>query len=548
MVRGSTVIVSPRTSLKRAYDRIPKKESRIIQILGIVMFFTSLMLIPPVIVAAVNSDGMLPFVIPMIAGLVLSTYMMLRYVTPNSLRPADGLMMMFSLWILLFVFGTIPYLIYGFDFVDSIFESVSGFTTTGATTVVRVTDLPDAMILWRSITTWIGGIIIVMMFMFLIPMVVSGGRGLLKNEMSGSGGGNLSMKLGTAAKQFITVYVILTALFTGVLLVQGVSLLDSSCLAMSSISIGGFMSTDDSMASFPMSVKISVIFFLLISASNFYLHFRAIFKGDVRGYGRSEEFKVMIVWFLLISLMIILQALVGGSWSTLPGSDADKVVDVFFSVVSVGTTAGMSTVEYTNNWIFLDVSIFMLMMFIGGSAGSASGGVKISRVIITMKALVNEIRQQVHPNAVYTVRYNGEGVSSEAVHSSMVIIVVFLVTTAIGSAFYNMTMTLDDAVYLSVAMITNTGTASGAYFANFSTLPAGAKLFSCIMMFLGRMEILAILAIFTPGFWVEFLGRGEINKAKARVSLSGVRKRRKDGGVSRDPVQAPEVPEAPQDT
>ena len=366
------MIVSPRTSLKRAYDRIPKKESRIIQILGIVMFFTSLMLIPPVIVAAVNSDGMLPFVIPMIAGLVLSTYMMLRYVTPNSLRPADGLMMMFSLWILLFVFGTIPYLIYGFDFVDSIFESVSGFTTTGATTVVRVTDLPDAMILWRSITTWIGGIIIVMMFMFLIPMVVSGGRGLLKNEMSGSGGGNLSMKLGTAAKQFITVYVILTALFTGVLLVQGVSLLDSSCLAMSSISIGGFMSTDDSMASFPMSVKISVIFFLLISASNFYLHFRAIFKGDVRGYGRSEEFKVMIVWFLLISLMIILQALVGGSWSTLPGSDADKVVDVFFSVVSVGTTAGMSTVEYTNNWIFLDVSIFMLMMFIGANSGIGS--------------------------------------------------------------------------------------------------------------------------------------------------------------------------------
>ena len=519
--RGTDVFISLRTTIKRRYDSIPKKESRVMLILGIVLFFTSLMLLPSTLIAYNSGEDILPFIIPMAIGLVASSYMCFKYSLPNDMRPADGLMMMFSVWVLLFVFGTIPYLISGFPLIDSIFESISGFTTTGATIMTDVAAQTHALLMWRVITNWIGGIIIVMMFMFIIPMVISGGRGLLKNEMSGSGGGNLSVKLGSAARQFIAMYVILTAVFALILLVQNVSLLDSVTIAMSSISIGGFLNTNDSMASYSIFVKVTVIFFMVVSASNFYLHYRALFKGDLRGYGRNEEFKVMILWFFLISVCILLQAITSSEWDHLHGTTGDKVVDIVFSVVSVGTTSGFSTVNYTTYWAFLDLSLFMILMFIGGSAGSTSGGIKISRLIITLKALFNEIRQEVHPNAVYTVRYDKNGLSPEIVHSAMVVVTAFVVAAGVGTVLFNTIYTLDESVFISITMITNTGTGSGeVLFNTYADMPVWMKLVSCGLMFLGRMEILAILAIFTPGFWLEFIGRGGINKAKEKFSIA----------------------------
>ena len=517
------MFISVRTGIKRWYDGIQKKDSRIMLILGIVLFFTSLMLLPSTILSYHYGEKIWPFIIPMIIGVVLSIYMSLKYKLPNDMRPADGLMMMFSLWIELFIFGMIPFLIYGMPFIDAFFESVSGFTTTGATIITDVQSTAKGLLLWRAITNWIGGIIIVMMFMFIIPMVVSGGRGLLKNEMSGSGGGNLTVKLGSAARQFIIMYAILTAIFTIILYIQNLTLLDSVTIAMSCISIGGFLNTNDSLASYSIFVKITVMFFMVISASNFYLHYRALFKGDFKGYGRSEEFRAMILWFLIISLLLLSRAAFSGEWNTVEGSDTDKIVDIVFSVISTGTTTGFSTVDFTSEqwWPFVDLSLFMILMFIGGSAGSTSGGIKISRVLITLKALFNEIRQEVHPNAVYTVRYDGSGVSREAVHSAMVVITAFIVVTGVGAALFNTNADLDfgNSVYLSVAMITNTGTGSGVLFSNYADMPVWCKLLSCALMFLGRMEILAILAVFTPGFWLEFVGRSGLNSAKEKLSI-----------------------------
>ena len=555
------MFISLRTSIKRKYEGIPKKENRVMLILGIVLFFTSLMLLPSTILAYRSDDTIWPYLIPMVGGLVASMYMCTNYKLPNDLRPADGLMMMFSLWILLFVFGTIPYAIYGMPIVDAFFESVSGFTTTGATILVDVEGTESSLLLWRAITNWIGGIVIVMMFMFIIPMVVSGGRGLLKNEMSGSGGGNLFMKLGSAARQFIVMYMILTALFALILYVQNVSLLDSVTIAMSSISIGGFLNTNDSMAGYSIFVKVSVMIFMIVSASNFYLHYRALFKLDFKGYRRSEEFKTMVIWFLAIAALILLQSVTGGHWNRYPGDDIDKAVDVIFSVISVGTTSGFSTVDnYTTHWGFLDLSVFIILMFVGGSAGSTSGGVKISRMVITVKALFNEIRQQVHPNAVYSVRFEGNGLSHDTVHTAMVVVTAFLFVIGVGAALFNVILDLDSSVYISVAMVTNTGTGSGAFFSTYHDFPVWAKLVSCVLMFLGRMEILAILVIFTPGFWLEFVGRSGLNSAKEKLmvvsTVKNIRKNRKsredemfsDENISDDEIEEPvDIPDDPDD-
>ena len=162
--RGAIVFVSFRNRIRRRYQSIPKRTSRVVLILGIVLFFTSLMLIPSSVLASIMNENMWPFIVPMAVGLVLSVIMVLKFSLPTDMRPADGLMMMFSVWMLLFAFGTIPYLISGFTLDNAIFESISGFTTTGATIITDVTSQSHSLLLWRAITNWIGGIIIVMMF------------------------------------------------------------------------------------------------------------------------------------------------------------------------------------------------------------------------------------------------------------------------------------------------------------------------------------------------------------------------------------------------
>ena len=200
-----------------------KIESRSLHVLGVVLLFTSLLMIPALAVAIWQDESTLPFLIPVIPCVLISSALMIFFKNPKVMRPVDGIVMIITLWAGLFVVGTIPYLIYGLSFVDAIFESVSGFTTAGATILPDVASLPQSMLLWRALTQWVGGIIIVTMFMFIMPMVVSGGRSLLQNEMSGSGSGNLYLKMESAAKQYVSVYVILTAAFFVILMLLGLS-------------------------------------------------------------------------------------------------------------------------------------------------------------------------------------------------------------------------------------------------------------------------------------------------------------------------------------
>lgn len=532
------MFVSAKNRLRRTYDKVPRKDSRVISILGVVLFFASLMLLPSTVIAIRMGEEVFPFMVPMVVGITASVNMCMRFRLPRNLHSADGLMMMFSVWILLYAYGMLPYLLSGVPFIDAFFESVSGFSTTGATIITDFGSCTHALLMWRTVTSWIGGIIIVLMFMFLIPMVVSGGRTLLKNEMSGSGGNNLFLKLGTAAKQFIIMYTVLTGAFTGVLLVQNVGLLDSVTIAMSSISIGGFMNTASSISDYSVAVQISVIVFMIISATNFYLHYRVLFKRDFHGYRDSEEFTSMILWFLFIVILISSMALMGGDWDHLEGNDARRFVDILFTVVSIGTTTGFSTVDMSTHWPFLDVMVFMILMFVGGSSGSTSGGVKVSRMVIILKALVNEIRQEVHPNAVYSVRLDRKGLSQDTVHNAMTVVVLFLLSIVVGAFVFDFLLEMDDAVFVSISMLTNTGAGPGAFSSGYAVLPAWAKAFCCVLMFMGRMEILAIVAIFTRGFWVEFLGQGEINRTKTKLSISNrIRERKKHRKAEEDVVE-----------
>jgi len=273
-------------------DSFAKKESRTLHVLGTVMFFVSLLMIPSIVLSVVNGDSIHLFLWPMIGGLTLSIFLFLYFKNPTVMRPVDGLFMIFILWLALFIFGTIPFMIYGIPVADAIFESVSGFTTAGATNLPNLSELPVSLLLWRSITQWIGGIIVVIVFMFIMPMVVTGGRSLLTNEMSGSGSGNLYLKMGSAAKQYIMVYLFLTLLYFGILVLLGLTPFEAVNISMCVICTGGFMITNDSFVNYDTTIRLVVMLFMLISATNFYLQYRAVVKREVKGYKNSQEFNI----------------------------------------------------------------------------------------------------------------------------------------------------------------------------------------------------------------------------------------------------------------
>ena len=513
------------------WDAYAKWESRSMHVLGIVLFFVSLLMAPSLVISIVRGENSFMFYLPMALGITLSIAFFLLFKNPATMRPADGLLMISTLWFALFVFGTIPYMIQGIPFVDSVFESVSGFTTAGATTIPNLAEMPMSLLIWRSMTQWIGGIIVVMVFMFIMPMVVTGGRSLLSNEMSGSGGGNLYLKMGSAAKQYILVYVVLTFIYFIILMLLGLTPFESCNIAMCVICTGGFMITNDSFANYDTVIRIVVLFFMLFSATNFYLQYRAVIKREVKGFALSEEFNIMCAWFACVSVMICVMMTITGSWTD--DSPLTSFVDVFFSIVSIGTTTGFTTLDYTTEWPFLGLSILLVIMIVGGSTGSTSGGVKMARAIILIKAMINEVRLTIHPNAVYSVKLDKKGVDEGLVHSATVVVIMFLITIFVGMIVFDTIMGMDEAFFASAALVTGTGPGMGSLFGDYSILPDWAKLFACGLMILGRMEIVSVLVMFTPGFWKETLGargfndmvgsvRTAVPKVKDRLSRKDV--------------------------
>lgn len=487
-----------------------------LNVLGMLLFIISILLLPSVLIANNDHESIEPFLWPMIIGIIVSLFLLIFMKRSSDMGPADGIFLMLVLWMGMFTFGIFPYILSGVPLVDAIFESVGGFATVGAS-VLDVTKMSNALLLWRTITNWIGGIVIVAMFMFILPMVVSGSRRLVKSETFGARTGNLTMKLGSVAKQFIGVYISLTVIFTIVLMLCSMSLFEAVNFSMSAISIGGFTITSDSLTRYGPAVKIALIVMMILSASNFYLHFRAVAKKDFSGYRQNEEFKYMILWLSLVIILAVAQMHISHRWDELSGNVFERYTDIIFNIVSIGTTAGFYTLNYAGGFEFMSTSLILLLMFIGGSSGSPAGGIKISRALIVVRSMFNEIRNEIHPNAVYTVQYEGSGADKSAVHASIVVVMLFLMTALVSTIVFDIFMDWNQAIYTSIALLSGTGTSIGEYFYSYASFPGWAKIFACIIMFLGRMEVVAILAVFTMSFWKELLGPRKINKMRDKA-------------------------------
>ena len=418
-----------------------------------------------------------------------------------SMTRRDGYIVVASSWLLFSVFGSLPYLISGYitGFTDAYFETISGFTTTGATIIKDVEILPHGLLFWRSLTQWIGGLGIVFFTVVVLPVFGVGETQLFAAEAIGPRRGKLHPRIGVSGRWILTVYLIITILCTFALKCCGMSLFDSVNHALCTAATGGFSTKNASIAYFnSRSIEYVITIFMFLSGINYGLLFFVAFKGKVRKLLEDTEFK----WYVLVILLFT--AIVGISlFISTPYDAADSLRNALFHVTAIITTTGFTTTDYTL-WPPFIWMIIGLCMYMGACAGSTSGGMKAIRLAILIKTMRNEFHRILHTNAVIPVRINGKVIPQSTRQSVLTFSIFFLALVFFGWFFYlAIGVDITDAYGTSLSCLSNIGLTIGDHGCNipWDDMPTLGKWFSTFLMVIGRLEIFAVLLLLTPSFW-----------------------------------------------
>jgi trk system potassium uptake protein TrkH len=411
----------------------------------------------------------------------------------------EGYIIVTATWLVISLFGTLPYLISGAipNFTNAFFETISGFTTTGASILTDIESMPKGLLYWRAMTHWIGGMGIIVLSVAILPLLGIGGMQLFVAEMPGITPDKLHPRITQTAKRLWLIYVVLTFTETLLLMVGGMDLFDSICHSFATMATGGFSTKNTSIAGYSPFIQYIIIVFMILAGTNFTLHYLGL-RIKIREIWKNEEYRYYISFTLgfavLITLLIFLQSDIG----------FEKAFrDALFQVVSIVTTTGFVTSDYLiwpgHLWIFI-----FLLMFIGGSTGSTGGGIKIARQILLLKNSALEFKRMIHPQAIIPVKFNGKTVSPEIMHLVMAFFLFYLITFFAGTfAMVLMGLDFDTAIGATIASLGNIGPGLGHVgpVENYASLPGLAKWLSAFLMLLGRLELFTILILFSPSFW-----------------------------------------------
>jgi trk system potassium uptake protein TrkH len=412
----------------------------------------------------------------------------------------DGVAIVTFGWVAAGAVGSIPFLLSGSipHFTDAYFESLSGFTTTGATILSQIEDLPPAILLWRSITQWLGGMGIIVLSIAILPFLGIGGMQLYKAEVPSPIVDRLKPRISDTAKTLWKVYILITALQIALLLAGGMPLFEAVCHSFSTMPTGGFSPKNASIAHYNSPYFDAVfIFFMLLASINFSLHYRLL-RGEGKIFGTDPECRLFLS---LVGIFIILVTF------DLYGSVYDSLSESFryasFQVSSIITTTGFVTADY-DKWPSLSRSLLILCMFLGGMAGSTAGGMKTMRIMLLAKHAYQEIFRIIHPHAVTTVKLGGKAVPGEILNSIWGFFILYLGIFVI-SALIMAALGLDPvSAFSSVATcIFNVGPGLGSVgpLQNFLQVPFVGKWVLIFCMLLGRLEIYTVIVLLMPEYW-----------------------------------------------
>ena len=419
----------------------------------------------------------------------------------RKLSRRDGYIIVTFAWIIISIFGTLPYYISGYipNITNAFFETMSGFSTTGASILNNIESLPHALLFWRSLTQWIGGMGIVIFTIAVLPIFGVGGVQLFAAEATGTKLDKVSPRISVTAKWIWTIYLGLTIAATVALSLGGMSVFESVCHAMSTTATGGFSTRQGSIAAFNSSyIEYVILIFMFLSGINFSLLYLFFLKGKVRKLFQDTELKWYISTVLFFTVLITIGLLISSSISI-----EEAFRKASFLVVSLQTTCGFITADYMQ-WAPPLWMLTTIITYCGACAGSTSGGIKCIRSVIMARIAKNEFKHIIHPNAVLPVRVNRTVVSSTTKSTVLSFMVVFLLLVFAGW-FTMMVIGLDfdDAYSVVISSLANVGPGIGMCGPAFSwdALPDAAKWLSTLYMLIGRLELFTVLLLLTPGFW-----------------------------------------------
>ena len=472
-------------------------------VLGILLMLFSTSSIPPIIVALIYGEAeislfLLTFVLTFLLGFL--HWFPFRNIK-DDLRNRDGFLITALFWLVLGSVGSLPFLLMespSLSITDSLFESMSALTTTGATILTGIEYLPKSILFYRQQLQWLGGMGLIVLAVAVLPMLGIGGMQLYRSETPGPvKDSKLTPRIKETAKALWLIYVLLTVVCAWAYWQAGMNLFDAISHSFTTIAIGGFSTYDASIGYFEShTINAIATFFMLVAGINFGLHFTAWRYKSLKHYFRDPELKTFLAILGGISLITITTLYFSKVYGLI-----DSVSNGIFEVVSVATTTGYAATGFSAWPTFLPLLLFMAS-FMGGCAGSAAGGMKVIRIMLIFKQALRELRRLVHPNAIFTIKLGGKPVDSrigEAVwgfFAAYVFLfsVMFLMLLSLG---------LDIATAFSTvaSCLNNLGPALGSAAGNYQTLPDAAKWILSFAMLLGRLEIFTLLVLFTPTFW-----------------------------------------------
>lgn len=431
----------------------------------------------------------------------------------KEIKKREGYVVVTFGWLFMTLSGTLPFVLSESipNFTNAFFETMSGYTTTGATILNDIESIPRGILFWRSLTHWIGGMGIIVLAIAILPLLGIGGMQLFSAEAPGPAADKMKPRITDVAKRLWFIYVGLTLAQTVLLKVAGMGFFDAINHAMSTMATGGFSTKNQSVAVWndnPL-IQYIIIFFMFIGGMNFVLTYYG-FKGRFRKILQDEEFKwyfLFVTGFTVVAaLMIYFEADLGLSSLDHPmvlGPAESAFRHALFQVVGIITTTGFITADYTLWTPFLTVLMFGLF-FLGGSAGSTSGGVKVMRHVIMIKNGVIEFKRALHPNAVLPVRYKGRGIRKEVVFNVLGFFILYMLSFIIGAVVLaSLGLDLETALGASASSLGNVGPAFGSLgpIFNFDGLPDAGKWWCSFLMLIGRLELFTVLILLTPFFW-----------------------------------------------
>ncbi len=430
----------------------------------------------------------------------------------KELKKREGYIVVTFGWLLITLSGTLPYLFTGAipNFTNAFFETMSGYTTTGASILNNIEAMPKGILFWRSMTHWIGGMGIIVLAVAILPLLGIGGMQLFAAEAPGPSTDKLHPRITDTAKRLWLIYVGYTIAETILLKLAGMTFFDAINHSLATLSTGGFSTKNASIAHWNDTpiIQYIITLFMFLAGTNFVLSYFA-FKGKVQKIIKDEEFKCysifMVLFTILCAYVVYTQANVEVSayHPQVLGSFESAFRHSLFQVVSVVTTTGFVSANFTGWTPFLSVFFFGLM-FVGGSAGSTAGGVKVVRHLVMIKNGLLEFKRTLHPNAVIPVRYNSKAISKEIVFNVLAFFILFMLLFVIGALGLGVLgLDFETAIGGAVSSLGNVGPAFGMLnpLSNFEQLPALAKWWCAFLMLLGRLELFTVLIVFTPFFW-----------------------------------------------